>query len=252
MGETRDPFKYDSRVYAGLCALNIVLLSVTCWLTTTIGKKPTYGLLIPFVLVIIGAILDLFIMYGCNNKSYTLGWHCFMAVAFLLWTVGTSVTLSIGIDCEDKMNDPPKYDYCGELIGLCVLGGVIMIVEAFIVKIAHNAGFYDLCCGLDDSTVFVESVPPPAPEQNAVVNINNNINVDGIQNVDQSRRTYLDASANYLNNPSFTRNVNPVPAPALPSNGTTNPYSINDDNQQTNSCPYPQQDTPPTYNEAAK
>ena len=106
MGETRDPFKYDSRVYAGLCALNIVLLSITCWLTTTIGTKRMYGLLILFVLVIIGAILDLFIMFGCNNKSYTLGWHCFMAVAFLLWTVGTSVTLGIGVDCEDK-NDPP-------------------------------------------------------------------------------------------------------------------------------------------------
>ena len=192
-------------------------------------------------------------MYGCNNKSYTLGWHCFMAVAFLLWTVAMSINAAIGSKyCDDKYNDVLEYDYCGQLIGVCVLGGIIMIVEAFLVKIAHNAGFYDLCCGNDDSTVFVQSAPPPAPEQNAVVNINNNINVDGIQNVDQSRRTYLDASANYLNNPSFTRNVNPIPAPALPSNGTTNPYSINDDNQQTNSCPYPQQDTPPTYNEAAK
>ena len=129
----------------------------------------------------------------------------------------------------------------------------MMIVEAFLVKIGHNAGFYDLCCGSDDSTVFVSSAPPPpAPEQNAVVNINNNINVNGHQNVDQSRRTYLDASANYLNNPSFTSNQNPVPAPALPNSGTTNPYSISDNNQQSSSCPYPQQDSLPTYNEAAK
>ena len=72
----RDVSAQDKTIYGALCGLNIAFLAIECWL---ISSSPFW--IVGVLGLTVGALIDLILVFGCQNDSMTIGWHIFMAIA---------------------------------------------------------------------------------------------------------------------------------------------------------------------------
>ena len=127
---------FDRAVYSGLCAVNLVLLSVTCWLMS----RTAFFIIGAFVLAVCEAI-DL-VLVAIRAETVTACWHTFMA---LMVTMGTlAMSIYTGIYCTNNMDD----ECCSYMIGTTVMGAVICTVEVGILIWGKRVGYAQAyhCC----------------------------------------------------------------------------------------------------------
>ena len=131
----RDINSYDACLYLGLCVLNTVLLSVSCWLLW-IWKFWIAGF---WLLLTVGAVIDV-IMVLLRNDSITSGWHLFMAISVGICSIlGMGVYTAIHCTAGNGTN-------CSYMIAVTVIGIIISIIEVFIIVVGKRAGYQQGCC----------------------------------------------------------------------------------------------------------
>ena len=165
----------DKAFYGGLCGLNIVLLAIECWL---IWISPFW--IVGVLILTVGALVDLILVFGCQNDSMTIGWHIFMAIA-----CGICSTLGMGSYTGTWCAKYGMYKFCKYMIAATVIGVVITIVEIVLVQIGKRAGFSPCyCCGCCDSAPMVQpAVYPVYPTQTVITMpaVQTMPNIQGVQ-----------------------------------------------------------------------
>ena len=132
----REISTFNRAVYSSLCAVNLVLLSITCWLMS----RTAFFIIGAFVLAVCEAI-DL-VLVAIRAETVTVCWHIFMAVLVTMGTVAMSIYT--GIYCTDNMDD----NNCSYMIGTTVLGTVVCAIEICILIWGKRVGYAQAyhCC----------------------------------------------------------------------------------------------------------
>ena len=131
----QDINSYDANLYLGLCLLNIVLLSISCWL---VFISPFW--IVGCLVLTIGAVVDV-IMVRLHNDYITTGWHWFMAFA-----AGVCSILGMGIWTAVYCALEGVDRYCSCMIAATIIGIVVSIIEVFIILVGKRAGYRQGCC----------------------------------------------------------------------------------------------------------
>ena len=129
----------DRAIYSSLCAINLALLSVTCWLMSWTA----FFIIGAFILGVCVAI-DL-VMVAIRAETATRCWHIFMLVIATLGTVAMSIYT--GIECTHGDDNQS----CNYMIGSTIMAAVISVMEVVILKWGERVGYGRHYCCLTES-----------------------------------------------------------------------------------------------------